>query len=179
MIYDGNIPDALALYTRELDAVGRTEWMGNLGDDQVSLVRTWVDTPDMNGQIHTATPIEVGIEIHIARPVEGLVLGFRLMSQYDTELAYVLYDDGDPLVSPPTLPVGHLVKRFLIPPNTLASGTYRVQFDVGIHNVKRIVDGSMGSLAFTLENVAGIGRRFLVKNVRGHESLFRPDWKVY
>jgi hypothetical protein len=73
-----------------------------------------------------------------------------------------------------------MVKRFLIPANTLAAGMYRITVDIGIHNVRFIagVNGE-GALLFCLENLRGQGRRFPTPMMRGYTSLLRPAWPVF
>ena len=64
-----------------------------------------------------------------------------------------------------------------IPANTLAQGAYRVQFDFGIHNQKLIIQNKECDLEFSLENIAGLGRKYLIDN-KGFKSLFRPGWSA-
>jgi lipopolysaccharide transport system ATP-binding protein len=150
------------------------EWSGDEGDDHARLRRTWIRSRGAAGELHTAVDIEIGVTIQIVSPIEGLILGFVLYSHHGYELARVLYDDRDSS-PPPTIPPGVITKRFVIPKNTLAQGTYRVQFDVGIHMTKRIVRDE-GALMFTLPNVAGLGRRFSVGEHRGGGGLIKADW---
>jgi hypothetical protein len=89
-----------------------------------------------------------------------------------------LHDDMESS-SPPKAKPGEVIKRFIIPGNTLAAGAYRIAVDVGIHMVRRIAgDTDEGSLLFELENVRGVGRRFPTPRARGYSSLFRPAWPV-
>ena len=153
-------------------------WVGDFGDNHARLKETWVRTLDPDGTFDTASDLEVGIRINVLQPIEGLVLGFRLFSQYEYELAYVLHDDAESS-SPPTTPAGELTRRFIIPGDTLAAGVYKIGISVGMHNCKPIVLYSdHGSLMFELENVRGIGRRFPTGPERGYTSLFRPKWQV-
>src|SRR5262249_1329569 len=131
-------------------------WVGDCGDENARLKESWVRTLDPDGAFDTASDLEVGIRINVQKRIEGLVLGFRLFSQYDYELAYVLYDDADSS-SPPSVQPGEITKRFIIPGNSLAAGIYKIGVSVGIHNHKAIVlYNDQGSLMFELENVRGI-----------------------
>jgi hypothetical protein len=86
-----------------------------------------------------------------------------------------LFDDTDPSVEIRTQQPGKFVKRFIIPANTLAHGSYRVQFDLGIHNLKWIVQNKECDLEFSVENISGMGRKYL-NDQKAFKSLFRPGW---
>ena len=116
----------------------------------------------------------ITIEGKASRSIYGLVLGYTLWSQFEYELMYTLFDDQDSEIK--EFPEGHFTKSFKIPANTLAEGRYRIQFDVGIHNVQRIINDEC-DLFFTLENSSGIGRNYLTSG-RGRHSLIRPKWII-
>lgn len=169
----GDVNKAINIYTNEIHAAS-TEWEGEAGDEHIKLVRTWVRPLNDEKSFHTATDIEVGLEVDVKESINNVIMGFTLFSEFDYELAYVLYDDKDDS-TPRPLSKGKIIKRFVIPKDTLAKGTYRIQFDLGIHMVKAITTHE-GALEFTLDNIAGLGRRFVVPDVRGRSGLFRPDW---
>jgi hypothetical protein len=160
------------------DLSSSTHWTGNCGDENARVRETWVRSLDPDGSFDTAADLEVGVRLEVLQPIEGLILGIRLFSQYEYELAYMLYDDGESS-TPPTVAPGEIVKRFIIPGNHLAAGTYRIGLDIGAHNVKKIAgDRDEGALMFELENTRGVGRRFPTPQMRGFSSLFRPRWPV-
>jgi len=153
------------------------EWNGNEGDENIRIFKTAVYPGDKAGGFHTGTDIFIEIEGEVLKPILGLVMGFTLWSQFEYELAYMLFDDDQ---SPPVSEVkpGLFRKRFKIPANSLAEGEYKIQFDIGIHMLKRIVNNEC-NLAFTLVNVSGNGRRFTVNyGTRGRSSILRPSWYV-
>jgi lipopolysaccharide transport system ATP-binding protein len=179
LIYYGSVQNALSLYQDRNTYAGDVKhWTGNEGDDCVRLHRTWVASLHPSGQFCTSSDLEIGVEIEILREIEGLVLGFRLFSGFDTELAYLLHDDLEEGL-PPTVMPGKMVRRFIIPANTLAEGDYRIGFAIGVHGVRAIILNTHGTLNFSLLNIAGIGKRYPVGNVRGFSSLFRPSWKRF
>lgn len=120
----------------------------------------------------TSSELLITIEGKASRSIYGLVLGYTLWSQFEYELMYTLFDDQDSEIK--EFPEGHFTKSFKIPANTLAEGRYRIQFDVGIHNVQRIINDEC-DLFFTLENSSGIGRNYLTSG-KGRHSLIRPKW---
>ena len=156
--------------------VPRTEWTGSAGDENLEMVRTWVGNRSGSRTLATADEIEVGVEVVIKKPIEGLILGFNLISEYGGPLAYCLYDDAESSAAPEVKP-GPMRCVFRIPPHTLSQGTFNVRMDIGIHQLNRII-GSQGSLMFTVENIDGIATRFVPPHDPTHQSLFRPNWKV-
>jgi lipopolysaccharide transport system ATP-binding protein len=169
----GPTHEVIAEYLLELQSSG-SEWSGRAGDEHIVITHTSVKSLDPAGTFHTAAPVEIRIEGEVLRPVRDLILGVTLFSEFGYELAYVLADDKEAAPSPEAQP-GPFTKRFVIPANTLASGMYLVELDVGIHRTKRIVKEE-GGLSFTLENSEGLGRRFPITNIKGKTSLFRPHW---
>ncbi|MBI3442672.1 MAG: ABC transporter ATP-binding protein [Candidatus Sungbacteria bacterium] len=152
----------------------KVEWEGLAGDEHVRLTHTRVRSMEPAGRFHTAAPIEIEITADILQPVRGLIFGFTLFSEFGYELAYTLYDDAENSL-PPTVEQGPFIKKFIIPANTLSHGTYRIEPDIGIHEVKRIVQDE-GQLVFTVEQIAGLGLRFPLPHGKGRSSFFRPAW---
>jgi lipopolysaccharide transport system ATP-binding protein len=178
VIATGPIQTVIQKYASSAGVSSSTHWTGNLGDDVIRFQETWIRSLDSDGSFDTAADLEVGVRLQVFRPLEGLILGIRLHSQYDYELAYLLYDDGES-TSPTIIKPGEIIRRFILPKNVLAAGTYRITLDVGIHNVKQIVGPTdEPSLMFELENTRGTGRRFPVSMQRGYTSLFRPSWPI-
>jgi lipopolysaccharide transport system ATP-binding protein len=175
-VFEGGASDAVAVHARSGAAEIGSEWSGLAGDEHVSVERTWVRPTDPQAGFDSSADLEVGIAGTMHEPVVGLVMGFTLWSQFDYELAYVLYDDGEAPPAP-RMATGPFEHRFVIPAHTLAAGMYRIQFDVGIHNQKRIID-QQGSLTFRVDNTGGLGRRFITPALRGRVSLFRPGWSA-
>jgi len=173
----GQTDEVVKTYLGNRNSARQTEWLGNAGDGSVRLLRTWIKSLDEKNGFHTAANLEVGIEVNILRSFSDLVLGFTLFSEFGNELAYVLYDDAESGLAP-TIPPGKLVKKFIVPKNTLTHGFYRIEFDVGINNVKRIIRND-GELLFSLSNLSGLGSRFLIPfGAKGLTSLFRPNWAI-
>ena len=149
-----------------------TEWNGCEGEENVKLLKTWVK-PLKDGYF-TDNPIEVGMRIEVLKTFSNFVVGFHLLSEHDDILAYVVHDDyknhHEEVIKP-----GIYNKIFTIPANTLAKGGYYIRIDLGIHNVKKISNGS-GDLRFSLINRDNLGCRFPVLDVKGFCSLMRPNW---
>jgi len=171
----GNIEEVISMYMKEGAENHLTEWKGEEGDEQVKIYRTKVFCQNETPGFYTHRPIVVEVEGEVLKPVYGMILGFWLYSQLDYQLAYTLFDDGDPDLENKSHPVGKFVKRFIIPPNTLAQGSYRIHFDLGIHNLRLIAPYGTCDVEFSVENIAGYGRKYLIDQ-KGFRSLLRPSW---
>ena len=173
---DGNVQMVVPLYLDAGVQGANIGWSGIAGDENVNVLKTWVRPRlSLEGGFDTSGDIEIGLEVEILKPLVGLVLGFTLFSSYGGELAYVLFDDDESEVI--SIPTGRMEKCFVIPGNTLAHGDYEVEFDVGIHMVKRIITDE-GRLRFHLDNTCGLGRKYSLPDAKGKNSIFRPLWRI-
>lgn len=176
LINSGNMQNIISEYLSDgIQLNTSSSWEGDAGDENISIFDTKIFPSDAINGFHTGTDLIIEISGEIKQPIFGLVLGFNLWSQYGYELAYCLFDDNT--VEIETLQPQVFTKKFIIPANSLAEGHYRVQFDVGIHNVKRIIEDEC-DLAFELSNIEGNGRKYLVGRSQGKSSLFRPNWSL-
>jgi lipopolysaccharide transport system ATP-binding protein len=175
LISTGNVSDVVAGYMQDSSKINGELCEGEFGDDNIRITSTKIVSVDVVNGFHTNADLIVEIHGEFLKPIFGMVIGFNLWSQFDYEIAYVLHDDVASEVS--TTSIGSFVKKFRIPANTLAEGNYRVQFDIGIHNNKRIINEEC-NLSFSLVNINGIGRRYLIGNQRGKSSLIRADWSI-
>lgn len=157
----------------------KTEWVGKTETKDVQLLHTWVKSLSDNKEFDTGTDVEIGMEIDAEDDIEHAVVGITLWSEFGYELAFALWDDTSGKPMPAPLSKGKTVKRFIIPKNTLAHGTYLIEFHVGT-NRDIIGRGGCrdGDLAFSLANITGIGRQIRQVNGHGISSLFRPDWGI-
>ncbi|MXV17473.1 ABC transporter ATP-binding protein [Hufsiella ginkgonis] len=174
--FSGDVETAVKIYADDEPLNGDTAWEGNEGDEHIRLHKTWVVCKNEFNFFQTDSDLEIGVNFEVLKPVHGLIVGFTLYSEFGYELAYVQFDDRQS-DSPELVTPGVYSKRFVIPGNTLAIGTYRIMFDLGIHMIKRIITAE-GSLNFSLENVNGLGRRYQTARSRGRAGIFRPDWAV-
>jgi hypothetical protein len=145
-------------------------WNGPVGDENAQVLRASVKT---GGEIDLRTDkaIILEVEIHVMRPIYGLIVAWEIWNNREQLLAYSGADDALP-PSADTMQPGNYMFQMEIPPNTLSSGTFQACLDLGIHNRHRLVPEKIVSLEFTLENSSGIGRRY----PSGWINIFRPAW---
>lgn len=128
LINSGKINSVISAYQGDMETIERQEWIGNEGTKDFRIFRTVVYPADEVNGFHTNTDVFIEIEGEAFTPVMDLVMGFRLWSQYDYELAYTLYDDTEEEHT--WFAAQKFKKRFKIPANTLAEGSYRIAFDL-------------------------------------------------
>jgi len=148
---------------------------GNYGNDYARLYEAKVEAQGKSGDFFTDVPIEISLTFEVFKPLKEFVLGFWLISEFGTYLAYVLHDDYSQFPEEVTKP-GLYTKRFIIPKNTLAKGMYQIRVDMGLHNFKGIYQDCI--LSFSVLNRNNIGCRFDVGSSIRFSGLFRPDWAV-
>ncbi|WP_396146804.1 polysaccharide ABC transporter ATP-binding protein [Flavobacterium sp.] len=175
LIESGNVSKIVSTYMQDSSKINGEVCEGEFGDENIRITSTKIVAVDVVNGFHTNTDLIVEVHGEVLKPIFGLVLGFNLWSQFDYEIAYVLHDDVASEVT--TTAIGVFVKKFRIPANTLAEGNYSLQFDIGIHNNKRIINDEC-NLSFSLVNINGIGRKYLIGNQRGKSSLIRADWSI-
>jgi lipopolysaccharide transport system ATP-binding protein len=175
MLNFGPINDIVTGYLNEgNEKVKATVWTGVAGDEHISIYNCSITPLTTTDEFSTTSDLSVQISGEVHKNIIGLIMGFTLWSEHDHEIAYVLYDDheeGIRNIGPQTF-----TKNFVIPRNQLSSGNYRIQLDVGIQFVKRIIHDEC-DIFFTLSNPAGLGRKFLAEG-RGRTSIFRPEWAL-
>lgn len=173
----GTATDAVRQYLATGAQSSVQEWSGDVGDQDGRLLKTWVRSTAQNEIFDTGSEIEIGVRIRLAKPVLGLVLGFRIVSEFESDLIYTLFDDNK---APPaeTHPAGEFEKKFTLPADFLAEGRYFVRFAFGIHNQKAIVLNDHGTLTLDVTNTSGIGRVHMMNAGVGFRSIVRPKLKV-
>ncbi len=176
----GAIGEAIRRYTIASLPKAKLEWKGRIGDENVIVTHTWLNSRDYELPLDTALELEVGIEFEVLKKIPAAIVGLTLWSEFGYELALIHFDDICSSSAPEAFTPGIYQKKLYIPPDTLAHGTYTVEFLVGLFQQKQIVGGKFhreADLQFTLENHRGIGRQSRLSEGRGLSGLFRPSWK--
>lgn len=175
LVDSGNMTDLIATYFNEGKSKSEsTVWTGNEGDTNIRLYKCIVYPQDSENGFLTSVDFIIEMEGEVLKPILGLIMGFTLWSEHNYKLAYVLYDDSEDAIK--IVESQKFKKTFKIPAHTLASGKYRIEFDVGIQYVKQIIHDHC-DIFFTAVNKDGIGRKFIEEG-RSRSSMFRPDWSI-
>ena len=171
VIQNGGAAEVIDGYLGSVEKRGGLKWEGPAGDDGVQVLRAGV-RGDGYSSLRTDKPIVIELEIQVQRPIYGLIVGWEIWNQREQLLAYSVADDAQPPPGATTQP-GRYQLQMEIPADTLTSGNYQVSLDLGIHNNRRLVPEKTVCLELTVENSAGIGRRY----PSGWVNIFRPAWR--
>jgi lipopolysaccharide transport system ATP-binding protein len=175
LVFDGDIQSALGSYLGQTTAGDSTEWTGEAGDNTLRLRRVCVRASGPTGQFDCGQPLEIEAEADVLAPVEGVILGWRLLSESGQVLAYSLYDDGQSSL-PEVTPPGRLAQTWRVPGNSLAPGRYRLSFILGVAWKKVSYEQMDGEIGFELHNISGIGSRYALQGDPRYNSVCHPDW---
>ena len=169
-IYSGTISDTIAEYEKVVDTI--TSWKGLCGDSSIiQLLETRVCSLTEE-QIYNSSVIEVLFRVKIIEEIASLVLGFNIYSFFGNPIARADYNDKSNIK---TLSPGEYLVSFLIPSNTLATGKYRIKFDVAKPFIKNYAE-TESDLFFTVLPDDTFGNIFSSTNSIIHNSLIREDW---
>ena len=169
LVRSGPTAAVVAEYLAAGDSVLTTKWEGRDGDDDLSLLSVELFGGAGDGNFRTDDPLRVRVSYRVGRVLVGVVCAVEVFNRAGSRLVYTACDDAAPPPAPEVQP-GTYSWELTIPPNTFAAGLYRLDFDLGVHNVRRVTTGA-AALPLPLENVAGVGRRFLA-----HTEVVRPNW---
>ncbi len=169
----GPISDVISEYLK--DDVVKTEYINSNPSltDQINLLYAKIG-PAFGDLIYPTTPINIDFRIRINKPVGHLVVGFNLLSSYQTYLARADYNDYNGLL---TLEPGEYDFHFQIPANTLSNGDYRIVLDTAERNVKNYA-GEDSQLLFTVSVDEKSTINTFSEDCDFKKSIIREPWLV-
>src|SRR5262249_46958343 len=137
VVHTGPVDEAIGHYLGSMAQSGQVRWDGDAGDEDVRLLGTALEGGGSE-VFRSDEPLRGRLRFQGRRPILGLVWAAEIYNQYEQRLVYSAVDDSQP---PPATEVapGTYHWELTIPANTLAAGNYRVEFDLGIHQVRRII----------------------------------------
>jgi len=176
----GKTSDAVTHYLAQGEQDIVLKWSGDVGNEDGRLLATWIKPKDPGGIFHTAAELEVVVRVRLLRATKGLILGFRIVSEFDTVLAYTLFDDALDLAESDSKSYGpgEIEKVFIIPRDFLGEGRYQIRIAFAIHNRHSILSGDEGNLRFAVANIQGLGRAHLGASGKGFQSILRPRFQI-
>ncbi len=148
----------------------RQTWEGVDGSDGFRMYATYAKSSG-GFPASTSEPITIGWHGELFEAIDQLIGAVEIRSHSGQVLVYCAYDDTLPPPTPTVVP-GRFSWELTIPPDTLAEGIYEIVFDIGIHNIKRLVTDAC-KLRIQVTNPSGRGRRHPCD---AWHSLMRPDW---
>lgn len=163
------------LSSRKATLNNSLSWKGELGNKSIIFHSTNIFVESENDIFDTSEDVFIEISFTPLEKIEGLILGFQLISEFSNPLAYTLFDDNPNLNKDFKMGVLNKV-LFKIPKFTLAEGIYNIEFDFGVHMIGKIVDQSC-NLSFEIQNYSKFGGKYIIHNRTPlRYSILRPDW---
>lgn len=152
--------------------ITQSSFEGIDGNPEVMCLEKVSVTSNENNILFNNAPINIDFDVCISKKIGSLVVGFNIYSQYDYPISRSDYNDEDGRTS---LEPGKYRFHFVIPPYTLATGEYKIIFDIAEKGIKRYTtEKSNVSFSVTQGNDC-FGNTFS-ENIRIKSSLFREKW---
>ena len=142
------------------------------GDPSVLCIEEACVTSKEGKLIFNTSTIVIEFTVFISKNIGSLVIGFNLYSQFDYPLARADYNDIDGRSS---LNPGRYKLKFEIPPYTLATGNYRIVFDLAEKRIRRY-SSEKSNLFFTVEQGEECYGNAFSESSTFKVSLFREKW---
>lgn len=168
--YSGTMGETIERYLS--DDIIQDSFDGIDGDTGVLYLRR-ASVKSSDGQaFYNSSTIKVDIDICVRKNIPSLVIGFNLYSQYQYPLARADYNDENGLQ---TLSPGDYHFSFEIPPYTLSTGSYRIEFDVAERNVRRYTR-EKSQLSFTVVQGEDCFGNVFAEDIPLKSSIIREKW---
>lgn len=172
LIFDGNVNDAVSKYMGENNSL--TSFEGIDGNESAAYIQSArVFQPEGQGPVfRVSQPLHVELEVNIVRRLSLLIIGFNIYSQYNSPLARVDFNDKNHVT---TLDPGSYRFYFTIPPFTLATGNYKIVFDVAERRIKTYSTKASDIYFEMVNETDGFGSIY-PNNLPHRNSIIRADW---
>lgn len=168
----GHIGDTIDRYLS--DDIIQDSFDGLDGDPEV-LCLNRANVRSSDGLVfYNSSTIYIDFDVSICKVIPSLVLGFNLYSQYHYPIARADYNDENSLTS---LAPGNYHFSFKIPPYTLSTGTYKIEFDLAERNIRRYTR-EKSQLTFSIVQGEDCFGNIFSEDMPLKSSLFREKWLV-
>jgi lipopolysaccharide transport system ATP-binding protein len=171
LLVQGGVQECIDKYLQFESSNSVSVWNGDEGDENIKLRRIKVTQAEGESNfMRTDKNTIIWIEYELSKNIPDLIIGAFILNIQGERLAYTRIDDCvNDLKSFSTKGI-HRV-QLIIPENTCAQGEFLLNIDMGIHNVKRVINRSV-QISFL--NISGLGQRYLTG--KAMEDIFRPAW---
>lgn len=168
--YGGLINDVINEYQEKIK--GKSFWQGVESHSGLKITETKVETLNNEFTIFNNDDIYIYIYIETIDDIKDIVIGFNLISNFGYPVARVVFNDYNDLIG---LRVGKYKITFKIPKHSIASGSYRINFDVAIPHIKKINSEKI-NLYFDVLPRGDYGNKFFVEGSPDYNSIVRSNW---
>lgn len=168
--FEGNIEQTIREYIA--DDIIQDSFDGIDGDCSILFLKRAIVKPLTGTVFYNSSPIVINFDVGIEKRIGSLVIGFNLFSSFQYPLARADYNDENGKAS---LDPGIYTFTFVIPPYTLANGTYQIKFDIAERNIK-CYTGEKSQLTFNvIPGKDNFGNAFS-DYISTKNSIIREKW---
>lgn len=168
VVMEGNVDKVLNFYLRSNH--NQNSWEGTDGDSCMRLLKVEV----FNGKevFKNTDPIQILMKFELGEKFTDIVVGVNICSANGNPLVGLLYNDYNDYCE---IEPGIYEVFFTIPPCSLATGDYEVEFNLSIPYVKRFTT-EKSNLSFRITAETSQGNKFFLENNQNYNSVSRPNW---
>jgi lipopolysaccharide transport system ATP-binding protein len=170
LVLEGGIDEIINAYLKSDDNINNNIWIGEDGDERMKLLK--VQISNQNEEFINTEPIEILMKFEVVEKFNDIVIGVNICSSVGNPLIGLLYNDYNDYNE---IEAGVYEVLFTIPPCSLATGFYGVEFDLAIPNIKRFTTDK-SNLSFSIVADTDYGNKFFLDNNKHFNSVSRPNW---
>jgi lipopolysaccharide transport system ATP-binding protein len=169
LVLEGGIDEILNAYINSGDE-NNNIWIGEDGDETMKLLEVQIN--NKNKEFSNTDTIEIFMKFEIGEEFNDIVIGINILSSLGNPLIGLMYNDYNDYNK---IEAGIYEVLFTIPPCSLATGFYGIEFDLAIPNIKRFTTDK-SNLSFNIIADTEYGNKFFLNNNRHFNSVLRPNW---
>jgi lipopolysaccharide transport system ATP-binding protein len=168
---NSNIVNIISKYSEK--PINGIQWNGSDGFEGITIVNSYIKVHNSDTAIfYTNQLFEIGIKIILETDLNEIGIGLVISSSENYPLIRLFFNDYN---KQQRLNKGSYLIKFCIPPYHLASGSYKVNFDVSLPGIVK-VNSEKSDLSFSLIARDVSGNRYFAENAMTFNSIVRPDW---
>jgi lipopolysaccharide transport system ATP-binding protein len=173
VVLEGDINKVVNFYLKSNS--NRNSWAGEDGDYNMKLLKAEIYNEKRTENILNTGLIDVTLKFEIGEKFKDVVIGVSIFSATGNPIVGLLYNDYNDLNE---IEPGIYEVVFTIPPNSLATGDYEVEFNLSIPFIKKFTSNK-SNLSFSVSTDTAYGNRFYLQNSSLLNSIIRPNWFNY
>jgi lipopolysaccharide transport system ATP-binding protein len=171
LIYDGGTQDVIQRYLSV--SKSKFEFIKDIQCSQEVVINLLTIENVGNNIFLNSEDVIINLQIIINKDIEKLLIAFNIFSASDSPIVRIGYNDYNDIE---TLGKGTHTLVFRIPKFHLAVGKYRLELDLAIPNVEKLINDI--SIDFEVYSMNSMGDKYKTRNSIVHNSIIRPDWLV-
>ncbi len=169
----GSIRECVDRYMGTGSDMGKTSWKGNLGDDSIRLHSAFIRTDDSSSILQRGDQLEFQFTYEVLRPGPLVVVGLDIRNPIGGIVCATRFTDvGSQAEINSLQTAGAHTVRLQIDTSILAEGEYIADVNLGLHNVKRIIQHDP-VISFSVVDK----NRNRMHDSPMYRTVVYPDWK--